>query len=359
MKTYKLIPQLRENCVIEGNESRISEFKIGDVIFLISNKPTKVHSIISKIEGKNISNDPKIYIDKRNIGKFAENDEVIILKYNPAEAIRIQICVSEDYSVISKGDWTTNIKSSVLDKLVDLGDEISFLIPWEGSAPIVGTGIVNYTLPNPPVIIGERTRIFLDKKSKEELSQIKMKMMLQQEERVNILEQQMEQDTFNIIKKIKQEEFPSKGQKYKFKATNPQKLFDSLQSIFQGLQVIEEPFRKTYDDEKQDFFASAVFMLRKHDSFQLIDLQITSSENSGNVILWVTGENEGEIIETLQHYDERIKELKQGLEERVKILSIKCPECGGDLPIKNMDLEGIIECDYCGKVSRIPKSLRY
>lgn len=359
MKYYKLVPQLRENCVIEGKKSWISEFDVGDVIFLISNKPTKQHSIISRIQGKEISKEPKIYVDKRNLGKFAENDEVFILKYNPAEAMKIQLCVSKDLSAISKGDWTSNIKSSVINKLVDLGDEISFIIPWEGGAPIIGTGIVNYTLPNPPVFIGERTRIFLDKKSKEELSQIKTETMRKQEERVPILEQEMEQNTFTIIKKIKQEEYPSKGEKYKFKATNPEKLFDSLHSLFKGLQIVEDPYRQIYDDKSQDFFASAVYLLKKENSVQLIDLQVSSSEKSGNVILWVTGKAEGKIIETLQHYNERIKDLKQGLEERVEIMSVKCPECGADLPIRSMDVNGMIECEYCDKISRIPKSLRY
>ena len=31
----------------------------------------------------------------------------------------------------------------------------------------------------------------------------------------------------------------------------------------------------------------------------------------------------------------------------------------GDLDIKNIDINGFIECIYCNKISKIPKALRY
>ncbi|MFX0024695.1 MAG: hypothetical protein ACFE9S_20475, partial [Candidatus Hermodarchaeota archaeon] len=108
MNSFKIVPQFRENCIIQGNQEVLSNFEIGDTIFLISNLPTKTFSIISKIEEINYSGDSKIYIDKRNLGKFADNDDVSILKYNPAEALEVYIDISSDYIAVSKGDWTIN-----------------------------------------------------------------------------------------------------------------------------------------------------------------------------------------------------------------------------------------------------------
>ncbi len=360
MKTYKLIPQFRDNCVIQGKKDWLSEYQRGDTIFLISSQPSKKFSIISKIEALEFNDDPKIFIDKRNLEEFGENDEVYVLKYNPAEALEIKINVSNEYGIITKGDWTSNIKPSLVNKLIDMGQEVSFLIPWDGGAPIIGSGIINYTLPSPPVFIGERTRIFLEKSSNEELSKIKSDNITRKKDRVDILEKQIKQNTIEFIKKIKHENYPNKGQKYQFKATNPRQLFNSILTIFKGLEPIEDPNEQFFDVKEQDYLATAVFLNKQdHDGFKIIDIQIMSSENSGTLIVWVTGESESIIMEMLRRYDSKISELKQGLEQRTEVISAQCPECGGDLPIKNIDMNGIIECVFCNKTSKIPKALRY
>ena len=358
--TYKLIPQFRENCIIQGKKEQLSKFNIGDTIFLISNLPTKKYSIISKIEALEYTDEAKIFIDKRILGKFAESDEVFILKYNPAEALEVYMNISDEHAIITKGDWTPNIKPSLLNKLIDYGQEVTFLIPWEGGAPIVATGIINSTLPNPPVYIGDKTRIFIDKSSIEELSAIKKEKLTRQEDRVDILEQQIRQKTLKLIRKVKHDNYPNKGQKYLFKATNPKQLFNSVLSVFKGLESIEDPIEQVFDEKEQDYLSSAVFLI-KHESgtIQLVDIQIMASGSSGTLIIWVTGENEAIISDTLEKYDSRISLLKQGLEQKAEVLSAQCPECGANLPIKNIDVNGVVECIHCSRISKIPKVLRY
>jgi len=360
MQTYKLIPQLRENCIIEGKKEWLSEYNKGDTIFLITSTPIKKFSIITKIEEKKYSENPRIYIDKRIMENLGKNDEVTILKYNPAEALEVQLNISSEYGIITKGDWTSNIKPSLINKIIDLGQEIPFLIQWEGGAPIVGTGLVNSTLPNPPVYIGERTKILLDKASNEQLASIKIVNMAIKEERVCILEKQIEQETIQFIRMLKQKNYPNKGQKYIFKAINPKHLFNAVLGIFKGLDIIEEPIEKIFDEKDQDYLASAVFLTEQNTNYyQIIDVQVSATENSGFLVIWVTGENESNISDTLKKYDSRISQLKQDLEQKVEVLSTQCPECAADLPITNIDVNGFVECIHCNKVSKIPKILRY
>jgi len=334
--TYKLIPQFRENCIVQDKKEDLSKFKVGDIIFLISEIPTKKYSIISEIEGLEYAEVTKIFIDKRNLGNFGEGDGVSILKYNPAIALEVQKNISKEYGVITKGEWTSNIKPSLLNKLIDYGQEVTFLIPWEGGASIVATGIINSTLPNPPVLIGEQTRIFIEKSSNEEISLIKRKKLLIQEKHVDILERQIKQKTLKLIRETKHKNYPNKGQKYNFKATNPRQLFKSVLKVFKGLDSIEDPNEEAFD-EKQDYLASAVFLIKQEsDSIQLIDIHIMASRHSGTLIMWVTGENEDVISETLEKYDSRISQLKQGLEQKI-----------------------VVECIHCNRISKIPKLLRY
>ncbi|MFW9990149.1 MAG: hypothetical protein ACFFC3_16015, partial [Candidatus Odinarchaeota archaeon] len=61
----------------------------------------------------------------------------------------------------------------------------------------------------------------------------------------------------------------------------------------------------------------------------------------------------------LDSYNFRISQLKKGVEQGAEVLSIQCPECGAQLPIKDIDVNGIVECNFCGRISKIPKILRY
>ncbi len=281
-----------------------------------------------------------------------------MLKYNPAEALEVYIDISSDFTSVSKGDWTKSIKPSLLNKLIDLGQEISFVIPWEGGAPIVGTGIINSTLPNPPVFIGDRTKIVIDKVSNELLSEVQKEKLQIHEDRVNILEDEIKHKTIELIRKIKHQNFPNKGQKYQFKATNPRQLFNSILTIFEDLEAVEVPIELTFDEK--DYLASAVYLNKDNTgNIQLIDIQVIASGTSGSLILWVTGKDQTIISDSLDIYHSRIYGLKQGLEQKAEAISAQCPECGANLPIKNVDVKGIVECNYCNRISKIPKALRY
>ncbi len=360
LKTYKIVPQLREGCVIQDKGKELTDYNVGDTVFLISNLPTKKYSIISKIEALESADEPKIFVKKSNLGNLGENDEVFVLKYNPVEALKVDLSISNEYGLITNGEWTTNIKPSILGKLIDVGDEVPFMISWEGGDPIVATGIVDSSLPSPPVYIGENTRIFIDKLSYDEISKLKRKKFESHVARVDILEKQIEQKTIQLIRAIKQKNYPEKGQKYIFKAINPRHLFNAVLGLFKGLDIIEEPSEKFFDDKAQDYLASAVFLIEQStNSYQLIDVQVIGIKNSGILVIWVTGENETNISDTLKKYDTKISQLKQDLEQKVEVFSEQCPECAADLPIKHIDVNGLVECNYCNKISKIPKILRY
>ncbi|MBD3338585.1 MAG: hypothetical protein GF353_05735 [Candidatus Lokiarchaeota archaeon] len=360
MITYKIVPQLREKCIIQGHKEELSNIKEGDTIFIIANKPFKKFSIISEIGGIHYDEKKRIFVDERNLGNFGKNDEVFILKYNPAEAIEIHIDISSSYSLISRGEWTEVVRPSIKEKLIDIGQEVSFLISWEGGAPIVASGFVNKTFPNPPVIVGSSTRIFIEKSSDQELLKLKQENLIRKELRVNILQNEIEHKTIELIKEIKQGSYPNQGQKYQFKATNPKVLFRTLSDLLKSFEVIEAPIEQILDDEEQDYLASAVFLKNPTlDSLQLIDIQILASGYTGTLLIWVTGKNSDIIKETLEDLDIKVNSIKEELEKKVQILNIQCPECGAPLPIKQIDIEGKVKCVHCGRVSKIPKALRY
>jgi len=360
MKSFKIVPQLRENCAIQGPEEFLSDIRESDIIFLLKNTPTKKYSIITKVDALKIDEDPIIFIDKRILGNFGENEEVRILKYYPAEAKELILSVSTQYGIITKGEWTKVLKSPLRDKLLDYGKEITFMVPWEGGAPIVVSGIVNTTMPNPPVYVGDNTRIFVEKFSEENLSEIKKEAVAIQENRVEILEKEQEENILSDLRVMKHKNYPNIGQKYKFKATNPKKIFKTVMNIFKGLNTIEKPLEQAFDEEGQDYFASVVFLLNEGpEKTQLIDIQVLGYEKTGSLMLYVTGKTEEIIEQTLEKYDKLIKDIKEDIEPKIELLQTKCAGCGADLPLKEIDIEGYVKCKFCRNVSKIPKVLRY
>jgi hypothetical protein len=96
MNLLRIVPQLRENRIVQGKENWLSNFEVGDTKFLISDLPTKTYSIISKIEELKYANAPKLFVDKRNLSLFEEYEEVFILKYNTADALEVHLDISSD-----------------------------------------------------------------------------------------------------------------------------------------------------------------------------------------------------------------------------------------------------------------------
>jgi uncharacterized Zn ribbon protein len=360
MDTFKIIPQLRENCVIYGEKENLAKFSEGDSIFLISDLPHKRYSIISKIEKIIHASERKILIDERNSEKLTRGDRVMVIKYNPIEALKVNIAVKEDNTLIAKGNWTSVIRPLLKKKTIDSGQEISFLIPWEEKAPIIGHGIINSTIPAPPTYIGDDTEITISKVSKEKIQQIKKKNFEVHEKRVEILREQINKNYIDEIRKIKQNNYPTMGIRYNFNIVNVRKLFRSILHIFKGLTVLEEPEEHSFNQDAQDYLANIV-LLKNSDlkNLQIIDIQIIYSKTSGSLIIWYTGKSKADILETSKKYHIKIRQIKEILEDQVEVVNLECPECGGTLPIDEISLNGLVKCEYCEMVSIIPKVLRY
>ena len=365
MLEFRLIPQFRNNCVIQGKKELISDLKEEDTIFLLSNIPTKTFSILTKIEEITYSEENIIYIDQRILGKLAENDTVTILKHNPAEAIAVYLAISEGFTRVFSGDWTSVAKKSLENKVFDFGQEISFLIPWEDEngnqlPPIPVLGFAYSTIPPPPIKIGLQTKIYLNKFSEQKLLLIKQESLEKQEYRVNILEKEIKQNILHLIQTIKQQNYPTRATKYNFKNLNPKLLFTSIIEVFRGFRIVEETNERTFDSEDQNYLGSIVFMAEvSSDSLAIIDIQVLANNQNGALILMVTAKDDDVVYDLLNKYDMLIRKIKIGLEQKAELKIEICPSCGANLPLDKVESDGIVECGYCHNTSILPKSYRY
>lgn len=365
MIEYRLVPQLRNNCVVQIKKELVGDLKVGDIVYLIINKITKTFSILTKIQKIVFSDENVIYCDQRILGLFAENDMVTILKYNPAEAITVYLSISDDYTRVFSGDWTTIGRKSLENKVIDFGQEISFIIPWTDEngkqlPPIPVAGIINSTIPPPPVKIGRGTKIFLNKFPQNKLLLIQTECMSKKSSRVSILEKQLKDDTFNKIQMIKQNNYPTKPSKYKFKDANPKQVFAAAIEAFKGLKILEEPKERDFSSQNQDFLGTVVFYLQdSSDSIATFDIQVISNKEMGELIVTITAKDQVAIFELSNKYDKILCSITGALEQKVELLENKCPGCAGELPLNEAQADGTVECRYCRSICILPKSRRY
>ncbi len=355
----------RNGCVIQAKEEYLTDLKVGDTIFLISKKMGKIFSILTKIEAFAFAKEPVIYIDQRILGLLAEGDFVTVLKHNPSEAMVIYLAISEGYTRVFSGDWTPIARSPLENKVIDYGHSISFIIPWiddkgKNLPPIAVEGIVASSVPPPPVRIGIGTKIMLTKVSDMKLIQMKDDAYEKQRDRVAILENELNEKTYQLIQSIKQGNYPTRSTKYPFKRTNPQQLFSVVSDSFKGFRVVEQPKEKAFEGGSNNYLGSAVYYAEDATgSISIIDIQVVATEQAGELILSVTAKDELSIFEFLHNYDQKIRSLKSGLEQKAELKIQDCPGCGAQLPLQEVKSDGTVECIYCRKTTILPKSFRY
>ncbi len=384
MDAFRIIPQLRKNCILQGKKETFENFKVGDTIFLITQNSEEKFSMISKIDSINYENENLIYIDKRLLDNLInDNEEIIkntvynetvkIVRYNPSKADKIYIAIPEEstrfvssrlFTSLNK-DWAVMVRKSLKNQNIDFGQKFVFLLPWSDKngknlPPIPVEGTIIITLPSPPVYIGNSTEIIIKKVSRRELEGIIDESIERKRVRVSKIEQELRKEIFQKIKKIKIGNYPHKTVFYEFKKTSPQQLFHAIIEIFKGFEFIEEPKERSIEGQNQNYLGSVVFFTDEVEhSTSIIDIQVIANNKSGKLIMSITSENYENIHLYLQKYSKIIHGIKAGLEESIDLNIEFCSNCGAPLSLEKVESDGIIQCGYCHLKFIIPKSLRY
>ena len=179
-----LKPIFREQGIIQTSRE-LAGVKKGQTYIAVSSHPSKIYSFlvnIMEIEITEIENTdhnlPVLEIDSRRLGPMGESDLVNLYLYNAPTAEKIEIGVlDKDHVGISQGDWSSALRSFLLQKSLDYGDSISCAIEIEeqgGKSIRLIRGILIGSYTKPAVKVGPATICELKKLTADEL-QIKKK----------------------------------------------------------------------------------------------------------------------------------------------------------------------------------------
>ncbi len=324
---------------------------------LLLNAPGRQFSVATRIDAIDIQagSQPTIIVNKNILGLINAGDNVEIFKYGVPFAEKINIALAHTMRIFN-GDWTANVRQPLEGKIIDYGNPITLVIPFE-SGPITITGKINSTLPKCPVCVGPQTKVFLQKYPPKELDDIVAKGQREKELRAHVLYEELKAKSLEGVAALKSDVTAFVGDNYPFKETEPKAIFQSLLGIFTGYKPLEPPHES---DTRESYVAYATFVHQDGLTIKnVMEAHVIATGHSGNVQVGVYSRNPSDSRAMLDILFRKIEGLKFGLKQRAESAESKCPNCGADLPLEEADAEGMVKCSSCKKRAILPKRLRH
>ncbi len=328
-----------------------------DNVMLLLNVPGRQYSVATRIDAitTEAGSQPTIVVDKRILDLISPGDSVDIYKYGVPFAEKINIALPHTTRIFD-GDWTPNVRQPLEGKVIDYGNSVALLVPFE-SGPITITGKIATTIPKCPVCVGPQTKVWLKKYKPQELDAIVVGGQREKEQRARILFEELKAKSLEGVAALKSDVTAFVGDNYPFKETEPKAIFQSLLGIFTGYKPLEPPHES---DTRDSYVAYATFVCQDGITIKnVMEAHVIATGHSGNVQVGVYSRNPTDSRAMLDILYKKIEGLKFGLRQRAESAESKCPNCGADLPLEEADAEGMVKCSSCKKRAILPKRLRH
>ena len=156
-----------------------------------------------------------------------------------AEQIEVAI---EQKTRIFDGDWTPNVRGPLQDKVIDYGNPVPLILPFQ-TGPVSLAGKIATSIPKCPVFVGSQTKIFLKKYAPQQWDLLAAGAHKEREQRATVLIEAQQLQSLEGIAALKSKVSAYAGGSYKFDDTEPGSLFLALQGLFLGFKALEPPRR--------------------------------------------------------------------------------------------------------------------
>ncbi|MHA2294709.1 MAG: hypothetical protein ACXAEU_25145 [Candidatus Hodarchaeales archaeon] len=301
-----------------------------------------------------VSDNGIIYMDKRNSGPIEDENTVLVGSITPPKAEFVHLFIP-DQSRLPAGDWSEVIRESVKEKLLDWGENLSFIVPSQLSAPYTVEGVINDTLPKSPVLVGKETKITISKHDEQTILQTHTTGQNKKQARAAVYLEQLKENTFDVLAKLKANLLDSYSKVYEFES-NPRVVYNGIKQFFTGYRVISDELKET----DRAIYGSIVVAGNYVDEKPtvLIEVHVSGKELNGKIQLWVYTLTEGQASKIIiEDIGPKVRNLVEGVKEETEVVTLECDTCGYPLDWQIADDEGWIKCDACEFTSKLP--LRY
>ncbi|MHA1449902.1 MAG: hypothetical protein ACTSP4_10830 [Candidatus Hodarchaeales archaeon] len=252
--------------------------------------------------------------------------------------------------------WSQVIRESVTGNLYDWGENLSFIIPSQLSAPFPVEGLVQDSLPKPPFIIGEGTKITLSKHDDQAIQQARSTGLSHKQARAITYLEQLRDNVFDVLAKLKADLLDSYSRVYKFDA-DPKIVHEGAKQFFIGYKIISEDVKESNGSFTGSFVAAGNYV--DNSPTLLIETHTSGKLHEGKVQIWSYSQEEGQASRViLNDIGPKIDNLVDGIKEETETVTLECTTCGYHLNWKTADENGWIKCEACDFSSQLPLKYR-
>ena len=316
---------------------------------------TSVFSQITEIEKR--EGETIFKLDKRIAGEIGDGDSAeLIFSATPPQAEIVYLAIQKQVP-LPQGDWSKIVKEGNIGKIIDYGNNLSFVVPAKLREPFVVSTQIVTSLPYPPAKIHEGTKFQLIKRDQSEFTRILADALKARKNRAEELEKAVISGYYEKIIELKNDKLESLGRSIEFH-TEPRLAFDTLKSAFTSYFTFQENVSLESGD---NFIGNLMFVTSKTvEGTEIVEMIISGKERSGNIAIWIYGEDS----ETIQNKMKKeilpkILQVIEGVKEGPELIPMYCAgNCGEMLDLELFDENGLSKCPACDTLNMLPSKLR-
>ncbi len=293
----------------------------------------------------------ELHVDDSIIGPFNEGEEVQVAPFNAPEAERI-VLVLPSTATVPEGNWDTLLHDQLGGELLDDGSEFFFVYPSKLD-PVMLNGVLEASIPLAPVVTSSKTRVMVKKYDQEELTDLQTSALQARAKRAELYSKQLEEHSLQFMSWIKSDQAARACCSFKFTA-DPESLYEGISLVFRSWRLMDG--RKTRRGE--DFLAGFDYLLPGTPLPRCVsEGSIIAHGDDGRIDLTVYVPPDSDPNPYLQDLEEKMRGLRNDLRSTPRTVHDKCPGCGHALDFEEADELGIVRCEGCNDLVKIP--LRY
>lgn len=345
--SFKLEPTFRENATLYVGSADEKKYYSGESAVLVyHSNPAKKYSFAVSLDEivVDATNSFRLNVNKNLVGPLVDADQVKVVPFGIQNAEKVIFLLSDNLRV-PEGDWNDLLKDQFHGEVIDEGSEVVITYP-SSMNPVMTSAVVEATIPSAPARLTKNTRVFVKKRDEMSLTEFNLSSQKSKSHRVGEYLEQLQEETFGLIREIKNDKARSASDRFDFRA-DPQKICEGVKIIFQGWN----PLKSSETKSESGFVAGLDYVLKSHNQVvALSEVKVFAQGDEGKLDIITYTQSTSNPRNYLDELEKNIHSLTLGINTSPKIVTENCPNCGTSYDPREADSDGLINCDSCATV---------
>lgn len=357
---WSLEVSMASGAILEYPESLRNDIQDYNTILILCDLPGKKTSIAAKVAKHVINNtlqNPKITLDKSNIGSLTPGDKVLIRNFKPPIARQILLALDTKY-YLPDGNWrNTIVNPSVKGQVVDIGQTIDFM--YGNMNPMFVSGQIKSTVPKAPALIDEETIFLIEKLPQDVLAKLKIESEQYSENRALEYFKLIEEENFDTLSDIRNNSVNKIEKTFNFTQVDPESIYKSFKQSLQAMSY--SFFLDQFDKVGENQLASVLSIPKIKKGLKpefCVEFKLTAKMKQGTCFITGYSSKLDKISGIIDDLIKQIKKVSSSLKEVPQIIQDNCSGCGHRLKLTTQNSKGVVICEACNTPNQLPFSLR-